>query len=258
MSAGAVRGLPRLLRPAVRHWAMPRQFSLAGAGAGKDKEPKTGLAAKPMKERLAAEQGYFHEMMQLQKTKGKPFVADTSVIPAAEARVFPSLTAETLVDSELSLPADCRGKVTLVALSFKQFGYVQLASWIAPFQHAALELRVGGGSSRASRKSGGGAPAVQVLQVSAMEGGFINSLLKGSVKSGLVRSTPAAMQASSAVFVGDCDPLCEGLGVENRLLGWAFLVDADARVRWRGCGTALPEEIESLRSALSSVWKERG
>jgi hypothetical protein len=81
--------------------------------------------AKTRHSELAKEQGYFHEMLELSKTKGKPFMATEGLTAAADSPVFPFVAGDTLVSNgTLSLPACARGKVTLVALSFKQVLYV--------------------------------------------------------------------------------------------------------------------------------------
>ena len=76
------------------------------------------------------------------------------------------------------------------------------------------------------------------MQLSALEGGFIANLLKGSMKGGLAKAIPPERHATALVFAGDVDPLCDGLAITNRLIGHAFLVDSAGRVRWRACGVA--------------------
>ena len=123
------------------------------------------------------EKGYFHEMVELQKTKGKPFVAEQSLNDAMEAVKVPALAAETLNGGELALPAALEGKVTLLALSFKQFGFMQLESWAAPFSELAEGTKGG---------------ALQVVQLSAVDKGFIANLLRGSMINGTGVEPPTA------------------------------------------------------------------
>lgn len=229
-SAGAV--VWRCVHASPQAWAKTKP---PNAAASVDTTKKTRA------ERLAAEQGYFHEMVELQKTKGKPFVAAAGVRAEVESQPFPSVTGDTLAGGELSLPAGCRGKVTLVALSFKQFGFAQLESWVKPFMERVHEK----GKSKCEIKP----PPVQVVHLSAMEGGFIANLLKGSVLSGLKKVTPPQLHATSLVFVGDVNPMVESLDVSNRLVGHIFLVDKEGRVRWRGCGPASELELGRLLEA---------
>ena len=127
-------------------------------------------------------------MVELQKTKGKPFVAADSLVDEKDALAMPHFTGETLTAQEMHIPAAMLGKVgppsdtctvhaqlatiifeilvpppslsamppratqtnsrapsrtrqvSLVAISFKQFGFVQLPSWVDPFvAHASQE-----------------------------------------------------------------------------------------------------------------------
>jgi ATPase complex subunit ATP10 len=45
------------------------------------------------------------------------------------------------------------------------------------------------------------------------------------------------------------------LGIENRLLGYVFLVDHNLKVRWAGCGPATPKETEDLRTATAVLMR---
>lgn len=89
---------------------------------------------------------------------------------------------------------------------------MQLSSWVEPFlslaaaaaaEGAAAGAAAAAGSSAGHRRrsSSSGSVAVQVVQVSAMEGGFIANLLKGSIKAGLVAATPSELHATSIVAV---------------------------------------------------------
>jgi len=39
--------------------------------------------------------------------------------------------------------------------------------------------------------------------------------------------------------------------MENKLLGYVFLVDQNGKVRWAGCGASRPEEVEHLRRSAA-------
>jgi len=146
----------------------------------------SGDSSKGGSERRIIEHGYFHELTQLSRTKGKPFVAANSINSVNEAKLFPYISGESLTGKAFSLPAAARGKVSLVALSFKQFGFVQLPSWIEPFQKDVDNLKT-------SKK-------IQVVQISATGDGFVQSLLKGSMIGGLRNSIPQARQVGFIFF----------------------------------------------------------
>ena len=41
------------------------------------------------------------------------------------------------------------------------------------------------------------------------------------------------------------------LGIENNMLGYVYLVDAQCKIRWAGCGMASEEETTNLRRATA-------
>jgi hypothetical protein len=58
------------------------------------------------------------------------------------------------------------------------------------------------------------------------------------------------------VEVIDVDPEEVGIDVENRFVGYPFLVDKEATIRWKGVGLALPEELELLY-AVTEKWRKK-
>eukprot|EP00617_Octactis_speculum_P008900 CAMPEP_0185776292 /NCGR_PEP_ID=MMETSP1174-20130828/85122_1 /TAXON_ID=35687 /ORGANISM="Dictyocha speculum, Strain CCMP1381" /LENGTH=137 /DNA_ID=CAMNT_0028464179 /DNA_START=313 /DNA_END=726 /DNA_ORIENTATION=+ len=126
-------------------------------------------------------------------------------------------------------------KVTLVALSFKQFGFEQLSSWVDPFAEHAKKM-----------DNSENVTSHQVAFLSVIDQGFISNLLRGSVLNGLKRSLPDEFHATSLLHLGDTDKICQELELSNRIIGHALLVDQKGRIRWRGCATAEEGEIDSL------------
>lgn len=45
------------------------------------------------------------------------------------------------------------------------------------------------------------------------------------------------------------------LGLDNKLVGYVFLIDQNLKVRWAGCGPATEEEVESLRKGAAVLMK---
>lgn len=45
------------------------------------------------------------------------------------------------------------------------------------------------------------------------------------------------------------------MGIENKLLGYVFLVDSNAKVRWAGCGLATEKETADLRRATAVLMR---
>lgn len=116
------------------------------------------------------------------------------VLKNKEVFKFPVLTGDCLVGGSLELPNFAHGKISLVALCFKQIGYEQIVSWIDPFEGDANQAR------SIITSDGHTEPPFQAIQVSVMQGGFLAGLIKGSLISGMLKVTPSHRQARSEYF----------------------------------------------------------
>ena len=199
--------------------------------------------------------GYFWEIGDLRKNGGKPVVANEALIPESEAQLFPKLDGLMTLSGEenISLPSFLRYEsnlknkssgCTLCAISFKQFGFKQLQSWILPFTDTLCHGI--GPSSRVGR--------VRVVQISITEGGGIMNMMKGLMIRSMKSSTPVELHESSLVFFGskeDTISFKQNLRMHNTLVGYVALVDELGRVRWMSSGEANKTELTSLiESAL--------
>jgi hypothetical protein len=45
------------------------------------------------------------------------------------------------------------------------------------------------------------------------------------------------------------------LGLENKLVGYVFLIDQNLKVRWAGCGPATAEEVDHLRKGTAVLMR---
>ena len=190
---------------------------------------------------------------------GKPVIANKGLIPASEAGYFPklngliSLAGETDIEifdilrDESKYKADDQASgCTLCAISYKQFGFKQLQSWINPFSEALCHGI--GSNSRAGR--------AKVIQLSITEGGFVQNLIKGLMLSSMKSSTPKELHDSSLVYFGkkgDTLEFKQNLRMYNTLVGYVVLVDDLGRVRWMSSGEANEEELGLLIDCALSL-----
>ncbi|CAN0522858.1 unnamed protein product, partial [Scytosiphon promiscuus] len=67
----------------------------------------------------------------------KLFEASRELIPIKDAVPFPSMEASCLSGgTEVAFPGRLDGRVTMVGLFHRQFGYSMLSSWMEPFEQA--------------------------------------------------------------------------------------------------------------------------
>ena len=192
---------------------------------------------------------FVDELKDLNEHSGKQFYASDRLVPDWESPRFPSLSTESLASSAetIQLPEHFKGEVTLVALSYKDIGAQALPSWIEPFMSSVGSYGSGAGGGRA-RRDGRRAGGAQLVQLTIAESSLYR-VFRGSLVSSLRRLVDISRHHSYLVHVGGggaVRDLRAALEIKNRLVGYVFLVDSDARVRWRGCGEATTEEIDRM------------
>lgn len=209
---------------------LPGNFVLRETKSGGIKKRYTELA-----------HGYFWNIKDLKRSDNKPILLNESLIPENQAKVFPHLSRlESLSgDTEVELPdyflrknrsKDVSAQCTLVAVSFRDFGYKMLPSWVDPF-----------------RAKIGKNDRVEVVRLNISEG-WLNKWILPVVLRGLTkRNTPVEEHDSTFLFFGsDLELFRDVLRMHNVLTGYVFLLDGLGRVRCAGSGPASEEEVERL------------
>jgi ATPase complex subunit ATP10 len=174
----------------------------------------------------------------LKKTKEKPL--QTSIIPEKQAKVLPHLdNVKTLSGEAVSLPDvllrrnksnDPNAQSTLLTVSFRDFGFQQLPSWIEPFA-----------------KEFDGNTRVQVYRLIISEGWFIKYILRLVVQASVKANTaPEDYDRTLLHFANDSTAFRDPLRMHNLLSGYVFLLDGLGRVRFAGSGQASSEEVDKL------------
>jgi hypothetical protein len=90
--------------------------------------------------------GYFWMIKDLKKSDDKPILSNDALIPESVAKPFPVLNGlKSLAGEKVDIPdhfirknrsRDAAAQCTLVAVSYRDFGYKLLDSWIEPFESA--------------------------------------------------------------------------------------------------------------------------
>ena len=192
--------------------------------------------------------GHFWMLGDLRKNGGKPITANESLIPASYAQVFPRLEGLTSLSGKenISLPdflcqdseKRSSSSCTLIAISFKQFGFEKLNGWIEPFETAVCHGI--GPESRAGR--------AKVVQISIIEGSLYK-MFSGLFVRSWKSSTLEELHENTLLHFGsedDTKRFRESLRMHNTLTGYVALVDGIGRLRWMGSGEASDEEIATL------------
>jgi mitochondrial ATPase complex subunit ATP10 len=184
--------------------------------------------------------GYYWMIKDLKRSDGKPILSNEILIPEKRSKLFPCLTKlESVSGEEVELPSyflrnrlkDAEAQCTLVAVSFRDFGYQQLPSWLDPFNTAMV-----------------GKGRVEVVRLNITEGWFSKYFLRGLIRNATKRNTPPEEHDSTLLYFGSSglDDFRDALRMHNAMAGYVFLLDGLGRVRFAGSGAATEAELQRL------------
>jgi ATPase complex subunit ATP10 len=192
------------------------------------------------------EYGNFWMIKDLKQTGEKPILANKSLIDEQDAKLFPTVTgAMSLSGKSVDFPAhfvrknrskDTEAQCTLLAISFRDFGFQQLPSWLDPFN---AEF---GSNDR-----------VETLKINVANGWFDRYLLRPLITTLTKRNTDPKDHENTFLYYGNTDQLCDALRMRNLLAGYIFLLDGLGRVRFAGSGVATDKEVNTLISLTKKL-----
>jgi mitochondrial ATPase complex subunit ATP10 len=220
--------------------------SIAGKILPGNVVPRTTRAGVTKLRTTELEFGNFWMLKDLKKTGEKPLLANPELIEEATAQVFPTMTGvRSLSGQVVNFPAhfvrknrshDVEAQCTLVAISFRDFGFRQLPSWIDPFTAAF---------SKHDR--------VEVLKLNVANFWFDRFFLRPIIAMLNRRNTDPSEHDTTFLYFGNTDLLCDALRMRNILVGYVFLLDGIGRVRFAGSGEATGEEVQNLISLTKKL-----
>ena len=230
------------MRPAMlRRLAISTTARVGGpvvARASRRPVQRSFVASRPRLRELSI----VEELREIRVTDGKPVMARRE---AAEV-TFPAFDALDVDGSEVRVPGMLRQRVTLVGVSMRQIGAKSLRSWSEPF---ARRVHL---SPRAHEHTG-------MLHVSLVENPFLRLFKSWLLRDLRKAETDLSLQRRSCLRVGDVSEIRATLGIENRLVGYVFLLDHEGKVHFRGSGEANEAELKILFDvALKLVERREG
>ncbi len=172
---------------------------------------------------------------------------DPGLLPAETASVFPRIKTTSLSTKRIVIHDEAaRASATLVLVAFRRYAEEQLSSWRSPFL-AALE----GEPVVPHRRRVG-----QVFDVTINES-FGAQALSGFVQRLQRRTVDSHLHDYYVAFNDRArEPLEVLLPLDNRLYGYALLLDSKARVRFRAAGMADEHTLKPFVKATRSLVEE--
>jgi ATPase complex subunit ATP10 len=212
----------------------------------------TGEEKKVLVERFY---GHFWMIKDLRLTNNKPIMPNTSLIPPHRAKVIPSLpdlctlvqdskvvSLPNILWQEMDTQSDTHPTTkeegcTLLAISFKQFGFDMLSSWIVPFQQQVVDT---------NHKNSNDIKVIN-LHITLNNGLLYKYIIQPMMLKKFRATTRQEDHKYTLLHFGpDPEAFRDALRMHNTLTGYVALLDSLGRVRWMSSGMATEEELTTL------------
>ena len=188
------------------------------------------------------ELSFAEELMQHRKTQGKTIVARRE----DGAVAFPTFDAVDVDGTAVAFPALLKRRVTLVGVSFRAIGAAQSREWLEPFGRRVYLTYRGMAHTATAHCSLIEQP---VFRFTWLRNWLLRDLRKAA--------TDISLNTWNCLKIGDVAPIRQELGLDNRLVGYVYLLDQEGRVRFRGSGSPTEDELQLLFQVTEECVSER-
>ncbi|KAG7339489.1 ATP10 protein [Nitzschia inconspicua] len=214
--------------------------------------------------------GYFWMVSDLKRTDSKPTLSNQTLIPESDSQPFPKLTGlftledpSTTVDipyffldptayntnnnNNTNNNVNTVGRITLLAVTFRDNGFKMIPTWTRPFRDAFNSMMMSSSDVK-----------VQTYQLSITEH-WVLYPLRGLLTRVMRNNTPSPEDRSNTIlYFGSkyVDEFRDILRMHNIMTSYVFLLDDLGRVRFAGSGEASPEEIQHLIQLTKELIQE--
>ena len=148
-------------------------------------------------------------------------------------KAFPTVQSKNLEGNRVIIPADAKGKVTLVAVAFLQQSQGQLDSWLNPFYEKF-----------------GKRDDFMFYEIPMIAGGYV--FMKPIISSGMRGGLPQFKHKHVVTFFGDVKQYSDTLNIDPGF-GHAFLLDKEGTIRWQNKGYAEKDALEGMFSLAEKL-----
>ena len=143
---------------------------------------------------------------------------------------FPVFQATTLAGSQITLPEQARGKITLILIAFQRHAQSMIDSWLSPYLEEFMEN-----------------PKFTFYEIPMIESSWWR-LFATSIDRGMRQGIPSARHQHVVTFYGNAAVYINKLGMSDRSQAYAFLLDTHGVIQWRGKGFATPGKAREMVS----------
>ncbi|KAJ3067570.1 Mitochondrial ATPase complex subunit atp10 [Quaeritorhiza haematococci] len=187
----------------------------------------------------AFKEGYWDDPKEIARKGAKLWEAPKTLRAQNISPALPVVKGTNLLGTPTDLHTLLQNKISLVTFVFTAFGEPHAQSFIDPFV-----------------KEFGGVEGCQLVQLNIEENWAKAPFLRMCTPL-IRRRIPKEQQANYIMHYTSIEQPRKQVGMTNRLLGWANLVDRQGRIRWQAHGVATEGEIKTLIEGTRSLLRSR-
>jgi len=155
-------------------------------------------------------------------------------------KVFPDMTAETVEDKKVNLPADTKGKYTLLGLAYSKKSEDELNSWFNPIFSKFIQKTKG-------LMSGFGYD-VNVYFIPMFTG--VNAAATGTAKKKAIKNVDPQLLPYILFYKGELKTYKEALDFEKKDIPYFFVLDASGKIVYATSGKFSEAKLDEIEESI--------
>ena len=155
---------------------------------------------------------------------------------------FPDMVAETVEDKKVNLPADVKGKFTLLGLAYSKKSEDELNTWFSPIFTTFIQKNTG---QMATFNYD-----VNVYFIPMFTG--VNAAATGTAKRKATKNTNPQLLPYILFYKGELKKYKEELDFERKDIPYFFVLDATGKIVYATNGAYSDAKMESIEAILEN------
>jgi hypothetical protein len=156
-------------------------------------------------------------------------------------KMFPDMTAETAEDKKVTLPADVKGKYTLLGLAYSKKSEDELNSWFNPIFSKFIQKASGG-------LMAGMGYDVNVYFIPMFTG--VNAAATGTAKKKAIKNVDPQLLPYILFYKGELKTYKEALDFEKKDIPYFFVLDATGKIVYATSGKYTEDKLDEVEAAI--------
>jgi hypothetical protein len=165
------------------------------------------------------------------------------ILPASAqviGKLFPNMEAETVEDKVVQLPAEVKGKYTLLGLAYSKKSEDELNTWFQPVFEKFIQQNKG--------LFEGFGYDVNVFFIPMFTG--VNAAATGTAKRKAIKNVDPQLLPYILFYKGDLKPYKEALDFEKKDTPYFFVLDKDGKIVFATSGKFTSAKLSAVEDVL--------